>query len=136
MLEACFLLRSPDCRHIGGSVRDKVIGVVEKYIDAVRRNEPTDLPLHPDVIGVFPMNTYQGAEAFVRALEPFSRIVKNIDVVRLVVDGEHCVAILDIDTVFGPIPFAEHIQVVDEQIVSVRGYYDPRPMLGEANARS
>ena len=52
------------------------------------------------------------------------------------VDGEHCVAILDIDTVFGPIPFAEHIQVVDEDIVSVRGYYDLRPMLGEENARS
>ena len=115
-------------------MRDKVIGVVEKYIDAVRRNDPTDLPLHRDVIGVFPMNTYQGVEAFVRALEPFSRIVKNINVLRLVVDGEHCVAILDIDTVFGPIPFAEHIQVVDGQIVSVRGYYDPRPMLGEANA--
>jgi hypothetical protein len=33
--------------------------------------------------------------------------VKNINILRLVVDGEHCVAILDIDTVFGPIPFAE-----------------------------
>ena len=117
-------------------MRDKVVGVVEKYIDAVRCNEPTELPLHPHVIAVFPTNTYQGAEAFVRALEPFSRIVKNINVLRLVVDGEHCVAILDIDTVFGPIPFAEHIHVVDEQIVSVRGYYDPRPMLGGAKARS
>ena len=115
-------------------MRDTVIGVVEKYIDAVRRNDPTDLPLHPDVIGVFPMNSYHGVEAFVRALEPFSRITKKIDVLRLVVDGEHCVAILDVDTIFGPIPFAEHIQVVDGQIVSVRGYYDPRPMLGTANA--
>ena len=81
------------------------------------------------------MNAYHGAEAFVRALEPFSRIVKSINVLRLVVDGEHCVAILDIDTVFGRIPFAEHIQVVNEQIVSVRGYYDPRPMLTEANSK-
>ena len=117
-------------------MREEVIGIVEKYIDAVRRNDPADLPLHPDVVGVFPMNTYRGAEAFVQALEPFSRIVKNIDVVRLVVDGEHCVAILNIETVFGPIPFAEHIQVVDGLIVSVRGYYDPRPLLGEANART
>ena len=117
-------------------MREEVIGIVEKYIDAVRRNDPADLPLHPHVVGVFPMNTYRGAEAFVQALEPFSRIVKNIDVVRLVVDGEHCVAILNIETVFGPIPFAEHIQVVDGLIVSVRGYYDPRPLLGEANART
>jgi hypothetical protein len=114
-------------------VRDEVIGVVEKYIDAVRRNDPTDLPLHPDVIGVFPMNTYRGAEAFVQALEPFAKIVKRIEVLRLVVDGEHCVAILSIDTAFGPIPFAEHIHVVSGQIVSVRGYYDPRPMLSAAS---
>jgi hypothetical protein len=113
-------------------MRDEVIAVVEKYIDAVRRNDATKLPLHPDMIGVFPTNTYVGAEAFVRALEPFSRIVKSINVLRLVVDGDHCVAILEIDTTFGLIPFAEHIQVVDGQIVSVRGYCDPRPMLAAA----
>ena len=31
--------------------------------------------------------------------------MKSIEVIRLVVDGEHCVAILNIDTVFGIIPF-------------------------------
>jgi hypothetical protein len=113
---------------------DQVVQVVEKYIDAVRRNDPTDLPVHAHVIGEFPLNTYRGAESFIRALEPFSRMVKTIDVIRLVVDGEHCVALLNIDTVFGLIPFAEHIQVVDGRIVSVRAYYDPRPMLaGQAS---
>jgi len=53
----------------------------------------------------------------------------SIEVIRLVVDGEHCVAIVNIDTVFGVIPFAEHIHVADGQIVSIRGYCDPRPML-------
>ena len=119
---------------------DRVVQAVEKYIDAVRRNDPSDLPLHPQVVGEFPLNTYRGAESFTSALEPFSRMVKKIDVVRLVVDGEHCVAILNIDTVFGLIPFAEHIHVVNGQIVSVRGYYDPRPMLAgsstSAQARS
>jgi len=115
-------------------MRDQVVQVVNKYIDAVRRNDPSDLPLHPEVVGEFPMNTYKGAESFINALEPFSRIVKNIEVVRLVVDGEHCVAILNIDTVFGLIPFAEHIRVVGGEIVSVRGYYDPRPMLNAADA--
>ena len=50
-------------------------------------------------------------------------------VIRLVVDGEHCVAIVNIDTIFGVIPFAEHIHVANGQIVSIRGYCDPRPML-------
>ena len=115
-------------------MRDQVIQVVNKYIDAVRRNDSSDLPLHPEVVGEFPMNTYRGAQSFINALEPFSRIVKNVEVVRLVVDGEYCVAILNIDTVFGLIPFAEHIRVVGGKIVSVRGYYDPRPMLNAAGA--
>ena len=114
-------------------MRDQVLRVVHKYIEAVRRNDASDLPLHADVIGEFPMNTYLGAESFISALEPFSRIVKNIDIAHLIVDGEHCVAILNIDTVFGLIPFAEHIRVVDGLIISVRGYYDPRPMLSAAS---
>ena len=114
-------------------MHDSVVDVVRKYIDAVRRNDPSNLPLHPEVIGEFPMNTYRGAQSFMDALEPFSRIVKNIEVVRLVVDGEHCVAILNIDTSFGLIPFAEHIRVLDGMIVSVRGYYDPRPLLNAAS---
>jgi len=101
---------------------------------AARGNDPSNLPLHPEVIGEFPMNTYRGAQSFINALEPFARMVKNIEVVRLVVDGEHCVAILNIDTSFGLIPFAEHIRVVNRMIVSVRGYYDPRPMLNAANS--
>lgn len=108
---------------------DYVVQIVHRYIDAVRRNDSSDLPLHPEVVGEFPLNTYRGAKSFIAALEPFSRSVKKIEVVRLVADEEHCVAILNIDTVFGLIPFAEHIHVVDGQIVSVCGFYDPRPML-------
>jgi ketosteroid isomerase-like protein len=115
-------------------MRDEVIRVVETYIDAVRRNDVSALPMHPDAICEFPTNTYQGAASFRKGLAEFARIVKTIEVIRLVVDGEHCVAILNIDTVFGRIPFAEHIHVADGRIVRIRGYCDPRPMLGAANA--
>lgn len=111
-------------------MREQVIHVVERYIDAVRRNDASDLPLHPGAVCEFPTNTYRGAASFRQGLDDFARIMKGIEVIRLVVDGEHCVAIVVIDTVFGPIPFAEHIHVKDGEIVSIRGYCDPRPMLG------
>jgi len=110
-------------------MRKQVIQVVEKYIDAVRRNDASALPLHPDAVCEFPTNTYRSAASFQQGLDQFVRIVKSIEVIRLVVDGEHCVAILNIDTIFGPIPFAEHIRVANGEIVSIRGYCDPRPML-------
>jgi hypothetical protein len=115
-------------------MREQIIQVVEKYIDAVRRNDASGLPLHPDVVCEFPTITYRGAESFQQGLDQIVRIVKSIDVIRLIVDGDHCVAILTIDTIFGPIPFAEHIHVTDGKIVSIRGYCDPRPMLSGAKA--
>jgi ketosteroid isomerase-like protein len=110
-------------------MREQVIQVVGQYIDAVRNNDVDALPLHPDAICEFPTNTYRGAASFRKGLDDFARIMKSIEVIRLVVDGEHCVALVNIDTVFGVIPFAEHIQVVNGQVVSIRGYCDPRPML-------
>ena len=110
-------------------MREQVIQVIEQYIDAVRRNDASALPLHPDAVCEFPTNTYRGATSFRKGLDDFASIMKSIEVIRLIVDGEHCVAIINIDTVFGVIPFAEHIHVANGQIVSIRGYRDPRPML-------
>lgn len=115
-------------------MREEVIRVVEKYIDSVRRNDADGLPLHADVVWEFPLSRDRGAASFRAGLEPFARILKGIEVVRLIVDGEHCVAILNIDTVFGSLPFAEHIQVVDAKIVWIRGYCDPRPLLSGASS--
>lgn len=110
-------------------MREQVIQVIERYIDAVRRNNASGLPLHPDVVCEFPTNTYVGAASFRESLNQFASIVKSIEIIRLVVDGEHCVALLNIDTVFGLIPFAEHFHVSNGEIISIRGYCDPRPML-------
>ena len=59
------LIRAQACAtfeyRLGDAMRDAVVQVVHRYIDAVRRNDPSDLPLHREVIGEFPMNTYRGA---------------------------------------------------------------------------
>ena len=53
--------------------------------------------------------------------------MKSIEVVRLTADDDTCAAVLNIDTIFGMIPFLEYFHVADGQIVSIRVYYDPRP---------
>jgi hypothetical protein len=113
-------------------MREHTIRIVEQYLDAVRRNDAAAIPLHPDAVCEFPTNTYRGAAAFKEGLDNFARITRAIDVIRLIVDGEHCVALLTIDTIFGVIPFAEHIHVANEQIDFIRGYCDPRPILDGA----
>ena len=111
------------------STREQTLRAVDLYIDAVRRNDSSALPLHPQVVAEFPTNTYRGIESFRNGLDHFARIMKGITVNRLIADGEHCVALVTIDTIFGSIPFAEHIHVLNGQITSIRGYCDPRPML-------
>ncbi len=110
-------------------MRDDVIRVVETYIDAVRRNDAESLPLHPDVVFESPLGRYQGLAAFQKGLADFFRILKSIEVVRLTADDETCAAVLKIDTIFGMIPFLEYFHVAEGKIVSIRVYYDPRPIL-------
>jgi hypothetical protein len=54
---------------------------------------------------------------------------------RLRVPHQHVSRCYELDRfAFGLIPFAGHLHVVNGQIVSIRGYCDPRPMLASANA--
>jgi hypothetical protein len=110
-------------------VREAVIQAVQAYINAVRENDVASLPLHPDVEFVSPLGTYKGLAAFEKGLADFVPILKRIEVVRLTADDETCAAVLEIDTVFGLIPFLEYFHVREGKIVSIRAYYDPRPVL-------
>lgn len=110
-------------------MRKDVLRVVEGYIDAVRRNDPKALPLHPDIAFDSPLNTIRGIEAFRKSLAEFVPILKGIEVVRLTADDETCAAALRLETVFGVVDFLEFFHVVDQQIVSIKAYYDPRVIL-------
>jgi hypothetical protein len=39
-----------------------------------------------------------------------------------------CATVFDFDTTFGTIPMIDSFHVVDGQIMSIRVYYDPRPI--------
>jgi limonene-1,2-epoxide hydrolase len=110
-------------------MRDEVIRLVETYIEAVRTNNHEALPLHPDIVFESPLNTIRGIDAFRTSLTPFVKILKGVKVVRLVADDQFCAAALELDTIFGLIPFLEFFQIVDGEIVSIRAYYDPRTII-------
>ncbi len=117
-------------------MREDVIRVVEAYIDAVRRNDAEALPLHPDIVFESPLGRYEGIAAFRKGLADFFSILTSIEIVRLTADDETCAAVLNIDTVFGVIPFLEFFYVADGKIVSIRVYYDPRRILEGMSRRS
>ena len=110
-------------------MREDVIRVVQTYIDAVRRNDPASLPLDPGVVFEGPLGRYEGIEAFLQGLADFVPVLNGIKVVHLTADDDTCAAVLEIDTIFGLIPFLEYFNLRAGKIVSIRAYYDPRPVL-------
>ncbi len=114
-------------------MRDEVIRIVEAYIDGIRNNNIDAVPIHSDVVFESPIRTIRGIANFRKGIEDFVPILKSIDVVHLTADDDTCAAVLNVDTAFGLIPFVEFLQIVDGQIVSVRAYYDPRPILEGMN---
>ncbi len=110
-------------------MRAEVIRVVKAYLEAVEDNDLEALPLHPDVVFESPLNSIRGIDAFREAIAKFAPILKSVEIEHLTADDEGCAAVLNLDTVFGVVPFLEYFRVKDGQIVSVRAYYDPRPML-------
>jgi hypothetical protein len=110
-------------------MREDVIRVVEVYIDAVRNNNIEAVPIHSDVVFESPIRRIRGIANFRKGIEEFVPILKGIEVVHLTADDDTCAAVLKVDTIFGLIPFCEFLQIADGQIVSIRAYYDPRPIL-------
>ncbi|MBS1803885.1 MAG: nuclear transport factor 2 family protein [Acidobacteria bacterium] len=111
------------------NMREDVIRIVNTYIDAVSRNDASNLPLHPDVVFEGPLGRYEGIEAFVQGLADFVPVLNAIKVLHLTADHDTCAAVLEIDTIFGLIPFLEYFNLKDGKIASIRAYYDPRPVL-------
>jgi limonene-1,2-epoxide hydrolase len=110
-------------------MREDVIRVVEAYIDAVRNKDVDAVPIHSDVVFESPIRNIRGIANFRKGMEEFFPVLKGIEVVHLTADDDTCAAVLKVDTIFGEIPFCEFLRITDGQIVSVRAYYDPRPIL-------
>src|SRR5215469_4349068 len=111
-------------------MRDEVIRVVEAHLKGLGARNISASALHKDVEFVGPIGPpIKGADTVRRVFTGFSQTIKGIHINRHIVDGEWCATIFDFDTTFGSIPMVDCFHIVDRQILSIRVYYDPRPIL-------
>jgi len=111
-------------------MRDEVIRVVEAHLNGLGARNITASPLHKDVEFVGPIGPpIKGADTVRAVFTGFFPTIKGIHINRHIVDGEWCATIFDFDTTFGSIPMVDCFHIVDGQILSIRVYYDPRPIL-------
>jgi hypothetical protein len=111
-------------------MRDEVIRAVEAHLNGLGTRDLSASPLHEDIEFVGPMGPALKGKATVRAVfTGFFPTIKGIKINRHIVDGEWCATFFDFETTFGTIPMVDCLHVVDGQIMSIRVYYDPRPIL-------
>jgi hypothetical protein len=117
-------------------MREQVIKIVEQYLDAVLRNDEASLPLDPEIVFESPLVITRGIAEFHEGLARFIPTLKGIKVVRLTADDDTCAAVLELDLIYGVIPFLEYFYLRDGLIYKIRAYYDPRPILEGLNQKA
>jgi len=111
-------------------MRDDVIRAVEAHLNGLGARDITGSPFHEDIEFVGPIGPpIKGAPTVRAVFTGFFPTIKGINVKRHIVDGEWCATVFDFDTTFGIIPMVDCFHVVDGRIMSIRVYYDPRPIL-------
>jgi hypothetical protein len=111
-------------------MREDVIHAVEAHLNGLGARDISASPFHQDIEFVGPIGPLIKGAPTVRAVfTGFFPTIKGIKINRHIVDGEWCATVFDFDTTFGAIPMIDCFHVVDGQILSIRVYYDPRPIL-------
>ena len=111
-------------------MRDEVVGAVETYLNGLGSKDVSGAPFHPDVTFEGPLGPpINGAGPLREFLTGMFPAILGVRIVRHIVDGEWCATVFDFDTIFGVIRVMDRFQVIDGHIVSVRPYYDPRPII-------
>ena len=111
-------------------MREDVIGPVEAYLNGLGSKDLNAAPFHHDIVFEGPLGPPIHGDAALRDfLTGMLPAIKGIQIARHIVDGEWCATVFDLKTTFGVIPIIDCFRVVDRQIVSIRPYYDPRPII-------
>ena len=112
----------------------------QAYLDAWKHQDAAAMHemLHPQVSFKGPMAQTEGREAFLSAVRGMFPMLKDVVVRRLIVDGDHAIAVYDF--VCGP-PIgicrtAELITFADGLIRSSEVFFDARPFEAMMKARS
>ena len=111
-------------------MREDVIRAVETYLNGLGAKDVSSACFHPNVSFEGPLGPpINGADALRQFLTGLFPAIQGVHIVRHIVEGEWCATAFDFHTTFGVIPIMDCFRVVDGEIVSVRPYYDPRPVV-------
>ncbi len=110
-------------------MRNKLITIVEGYLDGLRRKDLSQVAFDPNVTFEGPLSPkLTGERAVVDFLSGLFPAIKDIRVKQHIVEGEYVATVFDFDTTFGVIPVFDCFRVSNGKLIQIRPFYDPRPI--------
>ena len=110
-------------------MRNKLITIVEGYLDGLRSKDLSQVAFDPDVTFESPLSPkLTGERAVVDFLSGLFPAIKDIRVRQHIVEGEYVATVFDFDTMFGVIPVFDCFRVSNGKLIQIRPFYDPRPI--------
>jgi ketosteroid isomerase-like protein len=90
--------------------------------------------LHDDVTFAGPLASTEGVDDYMTGIDRMSAIVSRADQQQVLVDGDDVCIVYDLVTNDPPamIPTVGLYRIRDGKVVSVRAFFDPRPLLSTA----
>ena len=115
--------------------REKALQIIAAYFDGVYQGGVEDIPLHPDVVFYDPIgqNKIQGEHEVRNFLSDVSAAFGQTDVkyVRDIIDGNFVSSEVRLTLDNGnQIDLCDVFEIRENKLISIRPYFDPRPMLG------
>jgi limonene-1,2-epoxide hydrolase len=114
--------------------RDETIELITRYFNALKSSDFSNIQFSPDVTHFTPfMETpITGMEEVVTSLKETSKIIEDINILRLVIENEFACAFIEFKNKDGiVVEMCDTYRISDGKFVEMRPYFDPRPLIGE-----
>lgn len=106
------------------------VEVVEQYLNGLRTGDLSRVPFDRDVDFESPLAPkVTGRDAVVATLNGILPAVRGVRVHSHIVEGEYVATRFDLDTPAGWIEVFDRFRMRDGQLLEIRPFYDPRPLV-------
>lgn len=116
------------------SAREATIELITRYLNALKSGDFSNIQFTPDVTLFTPfMETpITGKDAVVTSLKETSKVIEDINILRLVIENEFACAIIEFKTKNGiTVDMCDTYRISNGKFAEIRPYFDPRPLTGD-----
>jgi limonene-1,2-epoxide hydrolase len=107
------------------------IAAATAFLAAMKNKDLSQAPLAENVSYESPLSgePIRGRDHVIRFLNVYLPVIKDVQTVRHIADGDYVATVWQAETSFGPLSLIYLFRVETDKIAEIKGFYDPRGFL-------